>query len=214
MMTKKDKKVKVRLKKNSEFKPIRNFHLFLINEFRKTRSILVEIQSLQNNGTDLIIKNALMEYTIIKTVSIFENFFKSMAFLIGSDISIELDKVLKKGYEENRGKALADSLTHSNPKVVVDMYKKLLNRDMIEDAETYFDNFNNEGIEHEIYHIRKIPLLSKNWDNFYKLFEYRNKIIHESFSPSIKYSELRKMVGAIFDVMAVSQSYGWKFDSY
>jgi len=137
-----------------------------------------------------------------------------MAFHIGSDISIELDKVLKKGYEENRGKALADSLTHSNPKVVVDMYKKLLNRDMIEDAETYFDNFNNEGIEHEIYHIRKIPLISKNWDNFYKLFEYRNKIIHESFSPSITYSELRRMVGAVFDVMAVSQSYGWKFGSY
>lgn len=213
-MTEKDKKVKVRLKKNSEFKPIKNFHHFLMYEFKNIRIILVEIQSLQNTGTDLIVKNALIEYTIIKTVSIFEHFFKSIAFRVGSDISIELDKVLKKGYEENRGKALADSFTHSNPKVVVDMYKKLLNRDLIKDAETYFDNFNNEGIEHEIYHIRKIPLLSKNWDNFYKLFEYRNKIVHESFSPSIKYSELRKMVGAVFDVMAVAQSYVWKFDSY
>lgn len=210
-MAEKDKKIKVRLKKNSKFKSIKNFHRFLIHEFEKTRLILVEIQSLQNNGGDLIIKNALIEYAIIKTVSIFENFFKSMAFLIGSDISIELDKLLQKGYEENRGKALTDSLSHSNPKVVANMYKKLLNRDIMEDAETYFDNFNNEGIEHEIYHIRKIPLLSKNWDNFYKLFEYRNKIIHESFSLSIKYSELRKMIGAVFDVMAVSQSYGWKF---
>jgi len=207
------KKKKVRLRKNSEFKPIKNFHHFLIREFTKTKSILVEIQSLQNNGTDSIIKNALIEYVIIKTVSIFENFFKSMAHLIGSDISIELDKVLKKGFEENRGKALADSFHHSNPEVVVDMYRKLLNRDIIEDAETYFDNFNNEGIEHEIYHIRNIPLLSKNWDNFYKLFRYRNKIIHEFFSPSIKYSELRKMVGAVYDVMAVAQTYGWKFDS-
>jgi len=202
------KKVKVRLKKNSEFKPVRNFHLFLKREFNSIRIILVEIQTLHDNGTDLIIKNALIEYTIIKTVSTFEHFFKSMAFQIGSDISIEIDKVLKKGYDENRGKALADSLSHSNPKVVVDMYKKLLNRDMIKDAETYFDNFNNEGIEHEIYHIRKIPLLSKNWNNFYKLFEYRNKIVHEDFSPLIKYSDLRKMVGAVFDVMAVAQSYG------
>lgn len=213
-MIKNDKKTKVRLKRNSKFKPVKRFHLYLIHEFKIIRTILVEIQSLQDSGTDLIIKKALMEYAIIKTVSTFEHFFKSMAFLIGSDISIELDKVLKKGYEENRGKALVDSLSHSNPKVVVEMYEKLLNRDLIKDAEIYFDNFNNEGIEHVIYHIRKIPLLSKNWENFYILFEYRNKIVHEHFSPLIKYSELRNMVGAVFDVMAVAQSYGWKFGSH
>ena len=169
---------------------------------------------MENRGTDLIIKNALIEYTIIKTVSIFENFFKSLAFYVGSDIKIELNKVLKKGYDENRGKALVDSITHSNPKIVVDMYKKLLDRDIIKDAATYFDNFNNEGIEHEVYHIRKIPLLSKNWDNFYKLFECRNKLVHESVTPSVTYSELRNMVGAVFDVMAVAQSYGWNFERY
>lgn len=210
-MIENDKKVRVRIKKNSELEPIRNFHHFLINEFRKMRLILIEIQSLCDTGTDSVIKDELIKYSIIKTVLIFEHFFKSMAFYIGSDISVELDKVLKKGYEENRGKALVDSLAHSNPAAVVDMYKKLLNRDMIEDTETYFDNFNNEGVEHEIYHIRKIPLLSKNWDNFYKLFKYRRKIIHENFSPSLKYSELRKMIGAVFDVMAVSQEYGWNF---
>lgn len=213
MMTENDKKAKVRFKKNSEFKPIKNFHHFLGGEFRLIKTILVEIQLLHSD-TDLIIKNALIEYTIIKTVSIFEHFFKSMAFRVGSDISIELDKVLRKGYEENRGQALVDSFSHSNPKVVVELYRKLLDRDIIKDAETYFDNFNNEGIEHEVYHIRKIPLLRNNWNNFYKLFGYRNKIIHESLSPSIKYSELRKMIGAVFDVMAVSQSYGWKYDSY
>ncbi len=211
-MKQQEGKRKVNLKKNSDFKPIKRFHWFLIDEFRDIRVLLVEIQSLEDKETDLIIKEALIKYTIIKTVSIFENFFKSMAFHIGSDISIELDKVLKKGFEEDRGSALAHSYPHSNPKMVIAMYKKLLNRDMVDDAQTYFDNFNNEGIEHEVYHIRRIPLLSRNWDNFYRLFEYRNKIIHEGFSPSVKYSELRNMVGATFDVMAVAQEYGWKFD--
>ena len=80
-MPKNDKRIKVRLKKNSEFKIIKNFHHFLIDEFIKTRFMLVEIQSLQNNGTDLIIKNALIEYTIIKTVSIFENFLNQWHFV-------------------------------------------------------------------------------------------------------------------------------------
>ena len=212
MMSKNDKKKKVRLKKNSEFKPIGRFHLYLIREFKILRTIMVEIQSLQDSGTDLIIKKALIEYVMIRMVSTFEYFFKSIAFHIGSDISVELDRVLKSGYEENRGKALVDSFSHSNPKVVVEMYGKLLNRDLIQDAETYFDNFNNEGIEHKIYHIRGIPLLSKNWDNFYRLFEYRNKMVHEHFSPLIKYSELRNMIGSVFDMMAVAQSIGWNFD--
>jgi hypothetical protein len=215
MITENDKKRKVRrFRKNSEFKPIKNFHHFLSHEFRLIKTILVEIQLLQNNDTDLIVKNALIEYVIIKTVSIFEYFFKSMSFHIGCNILVELDRVLRKGYEENRGQALVDTFSHSNPQEVVELYRKLLNRDIIKDAETYFDNFNNEGIEHETYHIRKIPLLRNNWNNFYKLFEYRNKIVHENLSPSIKYSELRKMIGAVFDVMAVSQSYGWKYDSY
>lgn len=212
-MTENDKKRRVRFKTNSELKPVKNFHHFLLGEFRLIKTILVEIQLLQNSDTDLIVKNALIEYTIIKTVSIFEYFFKSMAFLIGSNIKVELDKVLKKGYEENRGQALVDSFSYSNPKEVVELYKKLLDKDTIKDAETYFDNFNNEGIEHAVYHIRNIPILRKNWNNFHKLFEYRNKIVHEGLSPSIKYSELRNMVGAVFDVMAVSQSYGWKYDS-
>ena len=213
-MSKNDKKKRVRLKKNSEFKPIGKFHLYLIHEFKILRTIMVEIQSLEDSDTDLIIKKALIEYALIRTVSTFEYFFKSMAFHVGSDISVELDKVLKSGYEENRGRALADSFSHSNPKEVIEMYEKLLNRDLIEDAETYFDNFNNEGIEHEIYHIRGIPLLSKNWDNFYHLFEYRNKIVHEHFSPLIKYSELRKMIGSVFDMMAVAQSIGWNFGTH
>ena len=198
------KKQKVRLKKNSEFKPIKNFHFFLKCEFNLIKTILVEIQSLSNNDTDVIIKNALIRYSIIKTVSTFEYFFKSLAFHIGSDISIELDKVLKGEYQKNRSKALSDSFSYSNPIVVTDLYKKLLNRDIMKDAETYFDQFNNEGVEHEIYHIRKIPLLSKNLTNFYKLFKYRNRLVHENPYVEIKYSELRKMIGAVYDVMVVA----------
>lgn len=200
-------KAKVRIFKNRELKPIKKFHWYLKSEFKNIKTILVEIQTLEDSGTDAIIKRGLIEYVIIKTVSIFEYFFKSFSHSLGLDISVQLDKVLKQGYDENRSKALVDSWSHSCPRSLSSMYKELLGRDIIKDAETYYDNFNNEGIEHEVYHIRRIPLLSKNWDNFYELFNSRNKIVHENISPSIKYSELRKMVGAVFDVMAISYWY-------
>jgi hypothetical protein len=102
-------KAKVRIIKNRELKPITNFHLYLRSEFKKIKIILVEIQTLENNGTDEIIKRGLIEYVIIKTVSIFEYFFKSYSHSLGSNISVQLDRVLKQGYETNRSKALVDS---------------------------------------------------------------------------------------------------------
>ena len=208
MIVQKNKKAKVRLNKNSKELSGINLHHFLKREFYNLKIMLIEIQSLQNDeDTDLIIKKALTERVIIKTVSIFEYFFKSVAHNIGSDVGVELNKVLKDGYEENRGKALSDSFTQSYPPNVINLYKKLLNRDIAKDADDYFSTFNNQGVEHEVYHIRNTPLMRRNWVNFYKLFDCRNKIIHENFTPNIKYSELRKMVGAVFDLMLVSQSF-------
>jgi len=198
------KKRQVRIKKNVKLQIIEHPHLYLKKSFKEIKPLMIEIQSIKEE--DKIIRNALIEYVIVKTVTIFEIYFKSLAYEIGSNLGDKLDQILK-GDLTDSGAALAHSFSYANPFSVKDIFSELLEVDIMEDAKKYFDNFNNEGIEHEEYHIRFIPLLSNNLVNFDKLFVYRNKIVHENFSPPIKYTELRKMVGSVFDVMAWSQMY-------
>lgn len=198
------KKRQVRIKKNVNLQIIRYPHLYLKKSFKEIKPLMIEIQSIKKE--DEIIKNVLIEHVIVKTVTIFEIFFKALAYNVGSSLGEKLDQILK-GDLTDGGTALAHSFNYANPSAVQDVFSELLGVNIMERAKEYFDKFNNEGIEHEEYHIRFIPLLSNNLENFDKLFIYRNKIVHENFSPKIKYSELRKMVGGIFDVMAWSQMY-------
>lgn len=199
------KKRPVRIKKDAKLQIIKNTHLYLLKSYREMKPLLIEIQSLKEE--DKILQTALIEYVIIKTVTIFEIYFKSLAFEIGSDLGDKLDKILQGDLKNNGGTALAHSFSYANPFSIKDICLELFGVDIMENAKKYYDDFNNEGIEHEVYHIRHIPLLRNNWMNFEKIFEYRNKIVHENFSPQIRYAELRKMVGSVFDVMAQSQSY-------
>lgn len=141
---------------------------------------------------------------IVKTVTIFEVYFKSIAYIVGSKLVNKLNLVLDGNYEDNPASALAHSGSHASPSRVKTIYEELLGIDIMEEAKKYYDNFNNEGVEHESCHIRNIPLLRNNWENFEDIFYYRNKIVHENVLPSIDYRKLRNMVGSVFDAMVIA----------
>jgi len=96
---------------------------------------------------------------------------------------------------------LASSFSYANPKIVMELYDELLGVNFLDIISKYYDDFNNEGIEHDECHIRNIPLLSKNLVNFEKIFKYRNMLVYADNLPSISYVELRKMIGSVFDVL-------------
>ncbi len=192
------KKRNIKIHKDKEIEIIKLPNGYLTKKFEEIKPLLIEIQCIKKEDEDL--QKALIEYVIIKTVTIFEVFFKALAFKVGSSLGENLDNILK-GNLEDGGNALAQSFNHANPNLVKNIYSELVGIDIMKESMNYFDNFNNEGIEHEKYHIRHIPLLRNNWNNFERIFIYRNKIVHENFSPIIKYSELRKMIGSVFDVM-------------
>lgn len=195
-------KVSVRYRENDTLIPKEKLGRYPITIFKKIKPLLIEIQYL--NGKDETVRTALIEYVIIKTVTIFEVYFKSIAYTIGSKLGGKLDLVLKGNFERDPASAFAHSGSHANPLRVKKIYFELLGVDIMEEAKDYYDNFNNEGIAHEECHIRNIPLLRNNWNNFEDIFYYRNKIVHEDILPSINYCKLRKMIGSVFDAMVVA----------
>ena len=133
-----------------------------------------------------------------------------MAYHLGSNLGVKLDKVLKGNFTKDRGNALANSFSYANPRIVMNLYDKLLGINFLDELKKSYDGFNNEGIAHDECHIRNIPLLSKNLENFEKIFAYRNLLVHCDDLPVIPYKDLRKMIGSVFDVMANTWIIDWK----
>ena len=196
------KKTKVRYRDNVTLIPKERLGRYPITSFGEIKPLLIEIQFLHNK--DEIIHTALIEHAIVKTVTIFEVYFKSIAYIVGSKLVDKLDLVLSGNYENDPANAFAHSGSHASPSRVKIIYEELLGIDIMEEAKKYYDNFNNEGVEHESCHIRNIPPLRDNWENFDDIFYYRNKIVHENVLPPTDYKKLRNMVGSVFDVMVIA----------
>ncbi len=205
------KKRLVQYRKGMRIIPKRDQYNYIRRSFRKLRPVLIEIQYRKEGD---IVREALIEHSIRKTVTIFEITFKSISYHLGSDIGSDLDVVLKGDFSKDSGTALASSFSFANPKTVMSLYDELLGINFLDELKKYYDEFNNEGVEHEECHIRNIPLLSKNLENFEKIFVYRNLLVHHDNLPVIPYKDLRKMIGSVFDVMVVSWIIDWekKFD--
>ena len=182
------KKQKPKIRKNIKIIPQNQLHRYVRSSFRKLKPVLVQIQFLKEGD---LIREAMIEHSIRKTVTIFEVTFKSVSYHCGKNRGYELDKIFTETITD---------YTPSSP-TLMKLYYELLGIDFLDEAKKYYDNFNNEGVEHDECHIRNIPRLSKNLGNFVKIFEYRNKLVHEDSLPIIQYKELRKMIGSVFDVM-------------
>jgi len=160
----------------------------IIHLFTKSfNEIEVLIISLQNKKLNAKTKTGLMNYIIIRLISLIESFCKNLTRKIIDEYQLEprgifekdevkisifdLEKI-KKNRKVTLGRIISNEINFQNPKEIDFAISKLI-------GTSFFEQVSERA---------KLKMFTKtingvdyffNWNDFYQLFEERNKIVHE-----------------------------------
>lgn len=173
------------------YPPMRNF------ANNEAKPILAEIKSRKVND---IIRKSLINYLVIRSVTIFEHYFINEAQKLGERVKQEdLDKLLDNIIPDKpKGEQLASSFNYANLNHINHVFSTLLNMDFLNEIK-HDSEINYRDYYYEDVHIPWATPLHKNWNNFLMAFDLRDDIVHHNKNANLSYSQIRNLVESVLD---------------
>jgi len=171
-----------------------------IRDFSKleAKPLLKEIQNRSKNDP---VRTALINYLIIRTVTVFETFLLTEAYKLSKK---KKDKT-KKLFTDVKvdiplSEQVISTFSFTNLENVHEVFSTLLDIDFLkeiqEESIRYEDNYFYEDA-----HIKRTKPLHKNWNAVCSIFELRHDIVHHNKLVKLGYSEIRNLVGGIIQFL-------------
>jgi len=178
--------------------PYREIKRFKANE---VDAILLEIK--YRKGRDPI-RQALCNYLIVRTVSIFEFYMLNVIGRIADNDRKTASEMFKDvRIDVPISHQLASMYNFADIGIVNEIMTKLLGRDFLKAVfERSVEYYPDYYLEME--QVKYTKALHNNWDNVLKIFEYRNEIIHHNKLFNFKYSEIRNLIGGTLQFIMCS----------
>ena len=149
------------------------------------------IEEIKKRHLNDVIRKSLVNYSIIRSVSIFEMYLLNLAHRLARNDS---DKTKNLFSDIKTSMTLEDQLvsvfSFTNLGDINNVFSNFLDGDFLSEIK-------KESIDYapdywyESEHIPYTKPLHKNWDEFIKIFEIRNDIIHHNKLVNFEYSPLR-----------------------
>ena len=153
------------------------------------------IEEIKKRHLNDVIRKSLVNYSIIRSVSIFEMYLLNLAHRLARNDS---DKTKNLFSDIKPSMTLEDQLvsvfSFTNLGDINNVFSNFLDGDFLSEIK-------KESIDYapdywyESEHIPYTKPLHKNWDEFIKIFEIRNDIIHHNKLVNFEYSYLRNLLG-------------------
>lgn len=149
-------------------------------------------------------RKALINYLIVRTVSIFEIFHINMAY----DCTSSRRRNARKLFTEIKTNAtIADQIISSFSFMDLEQVNQVFSTMLDTD---FFTEIKNQSVRYapdyyiEREHISHTRLLHKNWDYVCSIFDIRHDIVHHNKPVDLKYSEIRDLIGGLMEFMMCS----------
>jgi|GEM_PF-6843690 len=162
------------------------------------------LQEIKNKQQGDILRKALVNYLIIRSVTIFEIFLINEAYRLAKHHRRKTKELFT---DVKTNVPLADQLisTYSFTKLedIDFVFSTLISKN-------YLSAIKADSVEYEpdyyleSAHIKRTKPLHKNWDNVCKIFELRHDIVHHNKLIDLKYSQLRNLLGGIIQFLMSS----------
>lgn len=172
---------------DTPFRKIRPFKI------REVDPILAEIKIRRRDDP---IRTALINYIIIRCVTVFESF---MLNSVGAIVDSNKEKALKLFKDTPRkgiplSHQIVSMYNFADIRIVNDVMTKLLGFDFLDaikqESVKYYNSYYLEKEQ-----VKGTKALHKNWDNILKIFDYRNEIVHHDRQFHFNYRDIRNLVG-------------------
>lgn len=175
----------------------------IIRQFTQTE-LHPLLQEIRNRKQDDRIRNVLMNYLLIRTVTVFENFMLNLAVrYIHKHKDVAKELLIDPKLDDTIGEQLASTRSFINLDDIGLVFSTFLKKD-------FFSEIKNESIRHapdyqyEFEHITYASPLHKNWNKFENIFELRHQIVHHNKLTTLGWKEYRDMIESVLDFMMCS----------
>lgn len=162
------------------------------------------LQEIKKRRRGDVLRKSLINYLIIRAVTIFEIFLINEAHRLAKKNKKRTKKLfsdIKTNYTlEDQ---LISSYSFTKLEDIDHVFSTLLDN-------SYLSEIKKESIKYaldyylEDAHIRYTTPLHKNWDNVCKIFDFRPDIVHHNRLVDLQYHEIRNLVGGIIQFLMCS----------
>ncbi|MCV0401319.1 MAG: hypothetical protein K5777_05010 [Nitrosopumilus sp.] len=172
----------------------------IVRKFVKTemRPILNEIKSRKESDE---IRIYLMNYLIVRIISIFENYLLNSALRIFKSYQIDTSKILKNiNSEVPLEQQIISSYSFMNLKDINILFSHIINKRFFDEIKYESETGGGFSYDDDV-HIPYASPLHKNWKKFEKMFELRDGIIHHNKLIKMKWREFRDSLESVIDFL-------------
>ena len=161
------------------------------------------LKEIRKKNHDEIIKISLMNYLIVRTITVFESFMLNLAVRYVREHKETAMKLLNNPDLDKIAEQLVSTHSFMNKDEINRVFSSFLGKD-------FFIEIKNQSIEYatdycyEEEHIHWASPLHKNWDKFEAIFEIRNDIVHHNKLFNLPWKPFRDMIESVLDFMMCS----------
>lgn len=175
-----------------------------VQEFESEVDLI--IMQLRDRNVNCEVKKILREYAIISAVSIFEYFFKNLAYMMVNRDNIDISRLitkqsileLKKNHPElDDGQILVSVFEFSDPNIVNKVFSQFFGLKLFKSIEI----INNDDPYRNVGGGRPIKI---NWKNFYNMFQFRNNRLHEFTEMNLSNSTVINVIDHSLNIIDIS----------
>jgi hypothetical protein len=159
------------------------------------------LEEIKHRKKDDRLRKFLMNYLIIRTLTVFEVFMLNMAVRYIDDFPEVAPKVLGKVKQEHTiGHQLASAYSFINKDHVDYVFSQFLGKNFLreirKESVEYADSYCYESE-----HIKWASPIHKKWRKFELIFNYRHSIVHHNKLYLLDWKEYRDMIETVLDFM-------------